>query len=171
MANFKGGFAFNNEAAKVEVEQAPDGTLISCINPVTGESLAGGDNHSEQFEGTAAALFTNTDIGMDVEEFVEAIRDHNASIRVSYDLSAMGLLEPVVMEGYYDRNLGSVMVSTIQVYNGNADGFFGEYAGNHPDVLPVSALYQISGGTAVEMTASAAAIPAITTVYFHPMPE
>ena len=42
MANFKGGFAFNNEAAKVEVEQAPDGTLISCVNPVTGESLGGG---------------------------------------------------------------------------------------------------------------------------------
>lgn len=44
MANFKGGFAFNNEAAKVEVEQAPDGTLISCVNPVTGESLGGGDS-------------------------------------------------------------------------------------------------------------------------------
>jgi len=42
MDNFKGGFAFNNEAAKVEVEQAPDGTLISCVNPVTGESLGGG---------------------------------------------------------------------------------------------------------------------------------
>lgn len=42
MASFKGGFAFNNEAAKVEVEQAPDGTLISCVNPVTGESLGGG---------------------------------------------------------------------------------------------------------------------------------
>lgn len=42
MANFKGGFAFNNEAAKVEVEQAPDGTLISCVNPVTGESLNAG---------------------------------------------------------------------------------------------------------------------------------
>ena len=42
MANFKGGFAFNNEAAKVEVEQAPDGTLISCVNPVTGEELGGG---------------------------------------------------------------------------------------------------------------------------------
>lgn len=42
MANFKGGFAFNNEAAKVEVEQAPDGTLVSCINPVTGEELGGG---------------------------------------------------------------------------------------------------------------------------------
>lgn len=32
MANFKGGFAFNNEAAKVEVEQAPDGTLIIKVN-------------------------------------------------------------------------------------------------------------------------------------------
>lgn len=42
MANFRGGFAFNNEAAKVEVEQAPDGTLISCVNPVTEESLGGG---------------------------------------------------------------------------------------------------------------------------------
>lgn len=41
MANFKGGFTFNNEAAKVEVEQAPDGTLMSCVNPVTGESLGG----------------------------------------------------------------------------------------------------------------------------------
>ena len=47
MANFKGGFAFNNEAAKVEVEQAPDGTLISCVNPVTGESLGGGGGFSQ----------------------------------------------------------------------------------------------------------------------------
>lgn len=46
MANFKGGFAFNNEAAKVEVEQAPDGTLISCVNPVTGEELGGGGDAS-----------------------------------------------------------------------------------------------------------------------------
>lgn len=169
----KGSIRFDNDInIEVDVDKSAEegAKLTSAVNLVDGQEL-GGENYSETYEGTAAALFTNTDIGMDVDEFVEAIRDHNASIRVSYDLSAMGLPEPVVMEGYYDKNLGSVMVSTIQVYNGNADGFFGEYAGNHPDVLAVGALYQISGGTAVEMTASAAAIPAITTVYFHPMPE
>ena len=51
MANFKGGFAFNNEAAKVEVEQAPDGTLISCVNPVTGEELGGGGVGEVAYEG------------------------------------------------------------------------------------------------------------------------
>ena len=48
MTNFKGGFAFNNEAAKVEVEQSPNGALISCINPVTGESMGGGNPNSVQ---------------------------------------------------------------------------------------------------------------------------
>ena len=55
MANFKGGFAFNNEAAKVEVEQAPDGTLISCVNPVTGGSLGGGGVFIEPAPGNTFA--------------------------------------------------------------------------------------------------------------------
>lgn len=57
MANFKGGFAFNNEAAKVEVEQAPDGTLISCVNPVTGESLGGGGDLGLIVEPAAGSTF------------------------------------------------------------------------------------------------------------------
>lgn len=55
MANFKGGFAFNNEAAKVEVEQAPDGTLISCVNPVTGEELAAGGIFIKSASGSSFA--------------------------------------------------------------------------------------------------------------------
>lgn len=55
MANFKGGFTFNNEAAKVEVEQQPDGTLVSCMNPVTGEELSGGGIFIKSASGSSFA--------------------------------------------------------------------------------------------------------------------
>lgn len=41
MADFKGGFRFNNGSAAAEVEQNADGSLVSCRNPITGESIGG----------------------------------------------------------------------------------------------------------------------------------
>lgn len=98
MVNFKGGFAFNNEAAKVEVEQAPDGTLISCVNPVTGEELGGGGGF-EPFSGTitlknnlsstAYLAFPCTNGGKEIIKNVSA--PTNTSITITTALLINGL--------------------------------------------------------------------------------
>lgn len=90
MVNFKGGFAFNNEAAKVEVEQAPDGTLISCVNPVTGEGLNAG-NSEEVITGTLAAPFGDHVIA----DLIAGFQAHDLSGEIFVDGSSMGFTNQI----------------------------------------------------------------------------
>jgi hypothetical protein len=108
MANFKGGFAFNNEAAKAEVEQAPDGTLISCVNPVTGESLGGGG--SSDFS-TATVTIT--------ESYSVAF----PAILTVGDLSYIAIAPQVYNVGVYDIVLykGHALLTTEATVEGNAE--------------------------------------------------
>lgn len=163
MDNFKGGFAFNNEAAKVEVEQAPDGTLISCVNPVTGESLAGG-NYSETYEGTAA------DIECEIADSLpQLVYTGAASIYFTFDLTAMGMGSITVMA---NQRLGHVMIAdNLRVVSSNVNGFYCEMEQNQGSNVVANALILFSGGTATDGTAYAASVPATMTINYHPMPE
>lgn len=110
MANFKGGFAFNNEAAKVEVEQAPDGTLISCVNPVTGESLNAG-NSEEVIEGTLEAPFGDHLIA----DLVAGFQSHELSGEIFVDGSSLGFPDPIRLPLSYFGNGVGIAAETASI--------------------------------------------------------
>lgn len=167
MANFKGGFAFNNEAAKAEVEQAPDGTLISCVNPVTGESL-NAENSSEVITGTTA----NPLPGVNIRELADAIEARNTSAIMDIDGSSLGVTDPIklslspaqIITGgtLLDRGV-AVQAATILSNNTLVMAIDARWFGANP-VNNRQKVYM--GGTAADFPA----VPTITTIYHHPMP-
>lgn len=173
MANFKGGFAFNNEAAKVEVEQAPDGTLVSCVNPVTGESLGGADNYSQVIEGTLAAPFGNyqpVSIG-------RAIYNGGVSGLIAVDASSLGITAPIIIPLWIGASDPSDIEGSI---NGvTASSVSMQYSGDTPVGTVSSA--QLIWRTAVDYILAAYmggqyvnlpdTLPTTVTLYWHPMPE
>lgn len=169
MANFKGGFAFNNEAAKVEVEQEADGTLVSCINPVTGKSLAGGENYVETFEGTAAELL-RADVNF-TTDFVNALRDGNISIVIDMDLTAFSF--PSITLNIFPR--GSVGIGQNITVGDDINGTTCSIRAGNIDLetgsLYCDSLLLITNGVTTDGTKYASSIPTVTTIYHHPMPE
>ena len=175
MANFKGGFAFNNEAAKVEVEQAPDGTLISCVNPVTGESLAGA-NYKEVYEGTAASILTSADVEWltSISELKNKIESHDIEVEIEFDLNAleagMKITSNVLVPKATGINVGldfSVAIDSPLGLQGLISSFSG--ASGPPYVILAANLNTITNGTTTNITSYAANIPTKTTIYYHPM--
>lgn len=163
MANFKGGFAFNNEAAKVEVEQSPNGALISCINPVTGESMGGGNPNSVQvIEGTLANPFG--DIAMD--ELQAAVISGNATAILEFNASALGFgTQKTALYYYGDEELTASYAGLTPAFSvayylrwNSASGDL-EYA------------YVEEDGTVTDVKTAAASLPSTLTIYLHPMPE
>ena len=162
MANFRGGFAFNNEAAKVEVEQAPDGTLISCVNPVTGEGLNAG-NSKEVITGTAAAPFGD----YTVAELAAGLIAGDISIFANIDASALGISAPIK---------GPVYALT----SGNTITMDGASFSSSPELLMAyAALWDVNNapslrmynnGTVTDASAYMSAITSTVTIYHHPMP-
>lgn len=176
MANFKGGFAFNNEAAKVEVEQAPDGTLISCVNPVTGESLGGG-NYSEVITGTADSILTSTDLEwLTMTALRQKIESHEIDVEIEFDLSAleagMKITSNVLVPKVTGEDIGLYFSVALDSPLG-IQGFISSFAGasGTPYVIQAANLSTITNGTATNITAYAANIPTKTTICYHPMPE
>lgn len=161
MANFKGGFAFNNEAAKVEVEQAPDGTLVSCVNPVTGQSLNAG-NYSEVITGTAAAPFGDYTIS----ELIAGVVAGDISMMATFDASALGISYPI------DAPIWAVASSTMLEAQGAS--FSGaDLTGAYLAFWPANgtARWQMYGnGQYTDITAYMPNIPCVLTIYHHPMP-
>ena len=162
MANFKGGFAFNNEAAKVEVEQAPDGTLISCVNPVTGEELGGGA--TDVITGTVAAPFPD----MTQDEYDQLISDmadgHAAAVMI-IDATATGLGDlPTGLLGIVDENGGDGANYTLiaQVADPTPDNQI-KIAWAHPNAV-ASANARVRGSL-VDMSETASNFPTTTTIY------
>ena len=159
MANFKGGFAFNNEAAKVEVEQAPDGTLISCVNPVTGESLGGG-NYSEVIEGTLAAPFGDYTIS----DLAASFQTGDISGVISVDGSSLGILDPIRIVLYStidplaivaeSAGISQSAVSKAVQVNWRSDGV-NQYRG-------------YMSNTVIDLPGT---LPTEVKLYHHPMPE
>lgn len=161
MANFRGGFAFNNEAAKVEVEQAPDGTLISCVNPVTGESIGG---TTEVITGTAAAPFPD----MTQDEYDQLISDmadgHAAAVMI-IDATATGLGHlPTGLLGIVDENGGdgADYILIAQVADPTPDNQI-KIAWVHPNAV-ASANARVLGSL-VDMSETASNFPTTTTIY------
>lgn len=172
MANFKGGFAFNNEAAKVEVEQAPDGTLISCVNPVTGESLNAG-NSEEVIIGTLAAPFGDylpVSIG-------RAIFNGGVSGFIEVDASSLGITDLIIIPiwcNYVDDadvegTINGVMAMALTM----------DYSGDTP--ISVSNATQLIWKTSVDYLLFGyingqyfnlpGTLPTTVKLYHHPMPE
>lgn len=160
MANFKGGFAFNNEAAKVEVEQAPDGTLISCVNPVTGESIGG---TTEVITGTAEVPFPD----MTLDEYNQLITDmasgHAAAVMI-IDATATGLGQlPTGLLGKVDEDGGVTdYVLIAQVADPEHNNQL-RLTWIHPGAV-AEAKARIAGNL-VDMTSSAENFPTTTTIY------
>ena len=181
MANFKGGFAFNNEAAKVEVEQSPNGALISCINPVTGESMGGGNPNSVQvIEGTVGDLFPVGTLTLEELEALEiAMESNSASIILTMDATELGITDPIIvplmsyrqdeMHNYYN---GAVMTSGQSVASGLNISYELQFAS---PVLSVLTQVNIADGagtiTDLRTTIEQVNIPTSTAIYWHPMPE
>ncbi len=163
MANFKGGFAFNNGAAKVEVEQAPDGTLISCVNPVTGESMSAG-NYSETYTGTAAEIEYGSATRLD-----NLIRTRAASIYFTFDLTAMGLGSITVMVSHVINN--ALYADNLRVVSSDINGFYCEMEQDLGVKVSADSLILFNEGVATDGTAYAASVPATMTINYHPMPE
>lgn len=170
MANFKGGFAFNNEAAKVEVEQAPDGTLISCVNPVTGESLAGGDNYVETFEGTLADL---CEISAELwQSLPSEMILGNISINVDLDLTALSFGHAVVSLVAV-KQFGSASIcglSSLVYAAGEVNGLFISMARTDGHLTAGTGAF-FTSNTPTDMSPYYASIPTVTKIYHHPMPE
>lgn len=160
MANFKGGFAFNNEAAKAEVEQAPDGTLISCINPVTGESLSGGGT-TEVITGTADVPFPD----MTSAEYNQLIRDMyagNAAATMIIDATALGLGQlPSGLLGIVDDDETSLLLIAQVADPDTNDQLRLMWASE----VGVSEAKARIGGNLVDMSSTASSVPTITTIY------
>lgn len=180
MANFKGGFAFNNEAAKVEVEQSPNGALISCTNPVTGESMGGGNPNSVQVvEGTVGDIFP---VGtLTLEELAalgSAMESNSASIILTIDATELGITDPVTvplmfyrqdeMHIYYN---GAVMSSGESVANGLNISYELQFA---TPVLSILSQISIANGagtiTDLRSIITQVNVPTSTAIYWHPMP-
>lgn len=162
MANFKGGFAFNNEAAKVEVEQAPDGTLISCVNPVTGESLSAGNSY-EVITGTADAPFGD----YTVIELAEALAAGNISIMASIDASALGIQNPIIGPIYQTLGADGLIMDGASFTSGPTLAMAYSthwYADGRPQ------LFMYNSGTNTDATAYMSAITSRVTIAHHPMP-
>lgn len=164
MANFKGGFAFNNEAAKVEVEQAPDGTLVSCVNPVTGESLGGGENYSKTYEGTAAEI-----IYEDAEDLVELFNAGDVSISFTFDASAIGFSLPITLN--VNQAIAPSLYANNIVNNSGLNGISYLAVFNAGHYVRVDEFIMVTNGEVTDGTSYASSIPAVMTVNFHPMPE
>ena len=169
MANFKGGFAFNNEAAKVEVEQSPNGALISCINPVTGESMGGGNPNSVQvIEGTAEHFWGD----LDFDVLCNAIINGNASAIIVLDLTVLSLgslkLSINASTTTSDRCAMDAMYAIGSAYNltNAARGYWEPSRDNY-----ISFNMYASDGTGTDITSYAPQIPTTLTIYWHPMPE
>lgn len=167
MANFKGGFAFNNEAAKVEVEQSPNGALISCINPVTGESMGGGNPNSVQvIKGTAAVPF-----GIYAASIEQGLANGNCSGKIELDGTALGL-------GTITLNLrsnsGGIQADALSVGTSNCDGTYVVWASNLDFAILIACVFvaDTEGPTVTitDMSEHASQIPTTLTIYWHPMP-
>ena len=168
MANFKGGFAFNNGPAKAEVEQAPDGTLISCVNPVTGEGLNAG-NSKEVITGTTADPLP----GVKIRELADALEAGNASAIMNIDGTALGVTDRILLSvsttqiftGDTLLDLG-VTVQAATILSNNTlimavdTRWFGAYPANNKQKAYI-------GGTVADLPA----LPTVTNIYHHPMPE
>lgn len=117
MANFKGGFAFNNEAAKAEVEQAPDGTLISCVNPVTGEGI-GGNTYDYRIDVAIEGSTVTADFnGSTLTEIAKAIKDDPATSVLAIihrHAEAQETPQALILYASYDDTWGDV-ASTIKL--------------------------------------------------------
>lgn len=170
MANFKGGFAFNNGPAKVEVEQAPDGTLISCVNPVTGESLAGA-NYSEAFEGTAANLGIN---GIDPSDLESELRDGNCSMRIYFDTTAIG------WTSFYCDIFADETSSALHGFSHPSVSVAGSVTARYcnPAARNVGGsvewfcdMFNIASGVVTDGSSYGSLIPTRTIISYHPMPE
>jgi hypothetical protein len=147
----------------VEVEQAPDGTLISCVNPVTGEELGGG-NYSETYEGTAAEIAIDT--GMRLPDLV---REGDVSIYFTFDMSALGGV-PITVMVY--RALGTQLYANNMVYNDS--GFSGLYAAmdfSQGQKITALKLLSVTNGNIIDGTTYAESVPATMLINYHPMPE
>lgn len=165
MANFKGGFAFNNEAAKVEVEQSPNGALISCINPVTGESMGGGNPNSVQvITGTLANPFGDVNLA----ELITAFNTGGASIFIAIDATVIGqgVFPDAPMNWTSDYGL------SITGVTGNTSELLRAALINWSSIdgtLTYAVMYTGASGTDIESYASQ--MPTTLTIYWHPMPE
>lgn len=168
MANFKGGFAFNNEAAKVEVEQSPNGALISCINPVTGESMGGGNPNSVQvIEGTLANPFGDVDINELMDAlYVGADQTGDAHAIIAGDAAVLGfglLQQPVYCMNYRLRSTAGDINEDGSLCNEIYWYLDGEQLAIHA--------YIEQNGTLTNIASYASQIPTTLTIYWHPMPE
>lgn len=168
MDNFKGGFAFNNEAAKVEVEQSPNGALISCINPVTGESMGGGNPNSVQ-------VITGTLANPWGEEYsrapFEAMILGNANAMITIDLSELGAFEITAPVYLFGTGQDAVIVSSGAVMGAGAS-VANAYTINW-NVVSGALIYAgiNTDGEGTDIASIASQIPTTLTIYWHPMPE
>lgn len=167
MANFKGGFAFNNGPAKAEVEQAPDGTLISCVNPVTGESLNAG-NYSEIITGTAADIFHTNNY--DTTVLASGLLDGSISALATVDCTALG-------KGTYTIPLTSREILSSPVIMGMyteleaVDPFAVEAYWYWTEDTSARGMWSYDQNGIVPLTDYMSLLPASITIYHHPMPE
>jgi hypothetical protein len=168
MANFRGGFAFNNEAAKVEVEQAPDGTLISCVNPVTGESL-GGDNRTETINATMANPFAGYEHEFDLFGLNAKA---NFSGYIQADLTPLG--GGVITMPFSVRQVGYSIEALYGSPNQGNNPFMIDFVwvvSNLPDThVEIYTADVLNEGQYVDAEPYASNITTITTIYYHPMP-
>ena len=175
MANFKGGFAFNNEAAKVEVEQSPNGALISCINPVTGESMGGGNPNSVQ---VIAGTLDNPFGDVDISELILALENNGANAVLNADITAIGytgIVLPLAVAVYGDAGILATYSSDIVFEKLTIAQAYYNY--DFEDNFILNKADQVVGDydnhefTATDIKSYASLIPTTLTIYWHPMPE
>lgn len=169
MANFKGGFAFNNGPAKVVVEQAPDGTLVSCVNPVTGESL-NAENSKEEFTGFLSGILRNS-FGSTSADIITALQNGDISANIAVNASVIGaddFVAPICAVPY----TGTMQPAVGFVYGGVSE----------EDYAIMLATFQWTGDTGASnlilinengissLMAYIQTIPCTLTIYHHPMP-
>lgn len=164
MANFKGGFAFNNGPAKVVVEQAPDGTLVSCVNPVTGQGLNAG-NYSETYEGTAAEIVIETEALLP-----NLVREGNASIYFTFDMTALGIPVPITV--MVNRAVGMhLYCDNINYTESGLSGMYAEMEFSQGQHIIAAELLSITNGVITDGSAYASSVPTVMKVNYHTMPE
>ena len=168
MANFKGGFAFNNEAAKVEVEQSPNGALISCINPVTGESMGGGNPNSVQvITGTLDNPFGDVNL----TELENAINNSSASFIMELDLSILAISTPAPLASSPIQLVSPYIVASQFRIDDNGELTNAIYASWNSSNRELHSAWANYGGAINDMCDYASQIPTTLTIYWHPMPE
>lgn len=179
MANFKGGFAFNNEAAKVEVEQSPNGALISCINPVTGESMGGGNPNSVQvITGTMASVWDDLPIE-DGNRFAELFRQGGVSAQMVGDLTALGESEIKLstcnsfITTQDNSNIASIVFGNLRLNNPPFMAFETIFSWELTSngYIKAVGIYSYINGEVIDISEHASQIPTTLTIYWHPMPE